>query len=307
MPIHHLSCGRLRLTAGRAGMAGGDLVSHCLLLEGVEGLVLIDTGLGLNDVAAGKQRLHPLAMISEHRIEVSETAIGQVQNLGFEASDVRHIVLTHLDFDTAGGVADFPQAQVHVHAREFEAAQRRDSPLAKYRYRPGWGSWKRRLHAYPPGKRRWFGLEGAQELGLAGHTLMLIPLPGHTAGHCGVAIRNEHGGWLLLAGDAYFHHAQTPSSAFDKPACPPRLALYQRLSGTDHGLRRATLQTLRRIKVEHGGAVRIFCSRDPMELELMRRTQEYGGALQPRAGLDDTVPRKAGSTSKGRGREPSLP
>jgi metal-dependent hydrolase (beta-lactamase superfamily II) len=31
------------------------------------------------------------------------TAIDQLERLGFSARDVRHIVLTHLDFDHAGG------------------------------------------------------------------------------------------------------------------------------------------------------------------------------------------------------------
>jgi glyoxylase-like metal-dependent hydrolase (beta-lactamase superfamily II) len=36
----------------------------------------------------------------------------QVQRLGFDPRDVRHIVLTHLDFDHAGGLDDFPHATV---------------------------------------------------------------------------------------------------------------------------------------------------------------------------------------------------
>jgi len=33
-------------------------------------------------------------------------------------------VLTHIDFDHAGGLPDFPQAKIHVHANEKNAAQR---------------------------------------------------------------------------------------------------------------------------------------------------------------------------------------
>ncbi len=33
---------------------------------------------------------------------------------------MRHIVLTHLDVDHAGGLPDFPDARVHVFAREHE-------------------------------------------------------------------------------------------------------------------------------------------------------------------------------------------
>ena len=37
---------------------------------------------------------------------------------------VGHIVMTHLHFDHAGGLPDFPGAHVHVHRREVEAMRR---------------------------------------------------------------------------------------------------------------------------------------------------------------------------------------
>ena len=37
--------------------------------------------------------------------------------------DAGTIVLTHLDLDHAGGLADFPQATVHVSATELRALQ----------------------------------------------------------------------------------------------------------------------------------------------------------------------------------------
>ena len=51
-----------------------------------------------------------------------ETARVQVRNLGFDPEDVRHIVVTHLDLDHAGGLGDFPEAQVHIFEPEYRAA-----------------------------------------------------------------------------------------------------------------------------------------------------------------------------------------
>lgn len=51
-----------------------------------------------------------------------ETAIRQVERLGYTADDVRHIILTHLDIDHSGGLSDFPAAQVHVLQAEIDAA-----------------------------------------------------------------------------------------------------------------------------------------------------------------------------------------
>ena len=54
---------------------------------------------------------------------IEETAIYQVEKLGFSRNDVRHIILTHLHNDHAGGLRDFPHAKVHVHKLEYEAIQ----------------------------------------------------------------------------------------------------------------------------------------------------------------------------------------
>ena len=55
-------------------------------------------------------------------MRAEETAAHQIAALGYSLDEVRHIVLTHLDLDHAGGMADFPRAQVHVLAAEHNAA-----------------------------------------------------------------------------------------------------------------------------------------------------------------------------------------
>lgn len=57
----------------------------------------------------------------------------QLEQLGFSARDVRHIVLTHLDFDHAGGL---PEATVHVMQSEIATARDRGGFIASNRYRP---------------------------------------------------------------------------------------------------------------------------------------------------------------------------
>ena len=63
---------------------------------------------------------------------MQETAKSQIQAMGYSPRDVRHIVLTHLDFDHAGRIEDFPHARVHVMERELESASRhRDGFIAR--------------------------------------------------------------------------------------------------------------------------------------------------------------------------------
>ena len=133
--------------------------------------------------------------------------VRQVKALGFSPDEVRHVLLTHLDRDHAGGVPDFPKAKVHVHRKEYDMAVTHQvtPPAGRYittqwKHGPDWA-------IYGEGGEDWFGFEGVRALGDHEPDILMIPLPGHTLGHCGIAVRDKDR-WLLHAGDAYFHHAQ---------------------------------------------------------------------------------------------------
>lgn len=129
MKIHHLNCGSLcprggALLGGKGGpWAVAPMCCHCLLIEGEDGFILVDSGLGVEDVADPGRLGVLFNALARPRLQVAETALRQIADLGFRIDDVRHIVPTHLDFDHAGGLADFPAATVHVHAVELRAAK----------------------------------------------------------------------------------------------------------------------------------------------------------------------------------------
>ena len=126
--------------------------------------MLVDTGFGLRDVKT-PQRLSAFFRIANRiRLRKSDTALRQIEGLGFTAADVRQIVLTHLDFDHAGGIEDFPNAMVHVFGAEPAAAESRTSWLEGRRYRPA--QWDQDVHwqAYTPEGERWFGFSCVREL-----------------------------------------------------------------------------------------------------------------------------------------------
>lgn len=86
-----------------------EIVCHCLLVETDRGLVLIDTGFGLQDYLHMQQRLGSLVKrLGKIEPNLEFSAIQQIQKLGFHPKDVQHIFVTHLDFDHAGGISDFP-------------------------------------------------------------------------------------------------------------------------------------------------------------------------------------------------------
>src|SRR2546427_682387 len=60
---------------------------------------------------------------------------------------------------------------------------------------------------YGEGGEDWFGFKGVRALGDHEPNILMIPLPGHTLGHCGIAVRGKDK-WLLHAGDSYLFHRQ---------------------------------------------------------------------------------------------------
>ncbi len=240
------------------------LVCHCLLVETEQGLVLIDTGFGLRDIEAPYSRLSPFFIYFNNiQFDHKYTAVNQLRQLGFCANDVRHIVLTHLDFDHAGGLEDFPEATVHVMQSEKEATLDRRGFIASRRYRPGQWDEVKRWKYYSAGGEPWFGFEAVRDLDGLPPEILLIPLIGHTRGHAGVAIDTQEG-WLLNAGDAYFYRHEIGSP---KRRCTPGLRAYQWMMEVDRKSRIYNQQRLHALSLERSKDVRLFCSHDAVEFE----------------------------------------
>ena len=287
MRVHHLNCVTMcpvggRLMDGRRRPKGvpAALVCHTLLLETDQGLVLVDTGFGLEDVRDPRPRLSPFFLKMNRPVLNEEmTAVRQLERLGFKPEDVRHIVLTHLDFDHAGGLDDFPTARVHVMAAEAEAAVAQATWLDRRRFRPRQWSTQPHWVQYPMPRgegERWFGFECVRELAGLPPEILLVPLVGHTLGHTGVAVRLSDG-WLLHAGDAYFHHEEMNPH---RSRCTPGLWAYQELMQKDGRLRKLNQERLRELVRRHDRDVRVFCAHDAVEFE---RLEEESRAQEPHA------------------------
>lgn len=266
LKVHHLNCGTL-CPVSRALFNGsgaltepGHLVCHCLLIESNEGLILVDTGLGRDDVKRG-QVSWLMDLFAPPRYDLRETAWDQVRQLGFSPKDVRHIILTHLDLDHAGGLGDFPHAKVHLHRQEFRAAQTGFVESMRYLQR----QWQHKVQwqTYEPLGENWFGFQAVRPLVGLPPDILLIPLPGHTQGHSGVAIQTEEG-WLLHAGDAYFDRRQLEAPL---PRCAPALLLLQLLESRNHLLWAVNLQRLSYLANSRPDEVRLICSHDVSEYE----------------------------------------
>ncbi|GAB2979857.1 MBL fold metallo-hydrolase [Nocardioides montaniterrae] len=250
MPIHHLNCATMR------PRLAPPLVAHVLLVERPEGLLLVDTGIGTADVADPRRLGRPFVLATGAALDPSEPAVVQLAARGYSAADVTDIAVTHLDLDHAGGLGDFPNARVHVHAKELAAAKH-PTLREKARYiQAQWAHhplWVEHREGDPDGQG-WFGFASATVLG---EDVVMIPLPGHTRGHSGIAVRREDGTWLLHAGDAYFGgHQMDPS-----PSCPKALTAFQVVMAVDNQQRRANLERLHELAQGHP-EVTVFCAHD---------------------------------------------
>jgi glyoxylase-like metal-dependent hydrolase (beta-lactamase superfamily II) len=171
----------------------------CLLVDTDQGPVLVDTGLGLHDHESPSRLVRFFGTVFGIHDAPEETAARQVARLGIDPQDIRHIVLTHLHFDHAGGLPDFPWAQVHLHRWEYEALQHPKTWIERFAYdrldfvhQPHWV-------LYEHAADKWFDFD-AIRLPFSPR-MFLIPLFGHTSGQCGVAIQDGDG-WLFQAADA---------------------------------------------------------------------------------------------------------
>ncbi|MDB4955398.1 MAG: fold metallo-hydrolase [Myxococcales bacterium] len=268
--VHHLNCATMCPLAGfligqDTGWRRGKMVAHCLLIETErDGLVLVDTGLGTDDVAGRTGLSRTFKRLFGPALDHQETALAQVEALGLSPAEVRHIVVTHLDLDHAGGIPDFPNAKVHLHAREHGAAMMRTSFKEKERYLRAHWQHGPKWELYTEDGETWRGLPAVTRLRGLDADIGLVPMHGHTRGHSAIIVRSGDR-WLVHAGDAYFHRNSVEGSA------PPPIgfAAFERAMQMDPAARRASLAALRQIRESYPD-VDMFCAHSDAEYDAIR-------------------------------------
>jgi glyoxylase-like metal-dependent hydrolase (beta-lactamase superfamily II) len=197
LQIHHLNCAEIQ-SAASAGAIG-----HCLLLEYENVLILVDAGIGLLDIAQKDTRLgEDLIQAVGFILNEEQTAYNQILKPGLDPDKVKHCVVSHPDLDHIGGIADFPGITLHVPQEEYD-----NFKSGNKRYLPRQISSVQKINTYSSSGFTWKGLEARKvKLGIDTE-IYLVPLFGHTYGHCGVAIKNETR-WLFYIGDAYYYRLE---------------------------------------------------------------------------------------------------
>jgi len=179
-----------------------------------QGVVLFDSGLGseFEQQSQGSWLNRLFRRLLPHHLANGETAVEQLKRFRIEPERVKAIVLSHLHFDHAGGLRDFPNAMVYVNRAELASAT--GSPwLARLRgvMTEQLAGVKFRPVEYRTGTS--FGpFEASYDL-FGDGSLLLLSTPGHTPGHQSLLVTVGSGKQVLLTGDAVWVTAN-----YEKPS-----------------------------------------------------------------------------------------
>lgn len=231
--IFHLNCVQI------VSPINDNVCGHCLLVKENDRLVLIDTGIGLLDTKNPNERIgQQLVELVGYRFDENRTAIRQIERLGFNPANVTDCIISHLDNDHIGGLADFPAARVHVSAEEMANFISGNSRYLKLplEHNPI-------IKTYASTNADWFGFE-ARRVDLNMKTeFLLIPLFGHTLGHCGIALKIS-GKWLFYIGDAYYMKIELNNELHP-------VNELAKMRADDNDMRIASLNKIRKLVNEH--------------------------------------------------------
>jgi len=193
--IHALSAGAM--TSPLGGFLEGEhgRITYPVLVFVIEhpnGLIVVDSGLH-PDLADDPSRLGPLAgSFQVHLPDDGSAAVGHALELaGFDPGAVDDLVLTHLHFDHAGGVAQLPNARLVVQRREW-VSRNDERSVAAGAYRPD---------DFDLGHDR-LEVDGDHDL-FGDGTVTLLLTDGHTAGHQSVRVRAASGEFVLCGDCCY--------------------------------------------------------------------------------------------------------
>lgn len=180
------------------------------LIEKDGELILFDTGMGgrINDEMKPLKYRHnwffnKFVMKTEFD-PGRDPVVKQLPRLGLDPNSVRHIILSHLHWDHAGGIHDFPNAEIIVGKKEWEAATAKNSHRHAYireqyeRIDPS----RLRLISTVSGKKCLTFPDSCDVFGDGG--FVMIDLPGHTEGLMGLLLTMPSGRRFLLGGDSFY-------------------------------------------------------------------------------------------------------
>jgi N-acyl homoserine lactone hydrolase len=169
-----------------------DIPYFFYLIQHERGNVLFDSGAHPLLATDPRERLGDEADNWEIVMSPDDGAADRLATVGLDASDITHVVQSHLHYDHAGGLCFFTHAPVYVQRDELAFA------YAPPVYQAG--LYLRADFDLPD--VRWQELDGEHDIFGDGR-LVVVPTPGHSAGHQSLIVRLESQTVILVADAAY--------------------------------------------------------------------------------------------------------
>jgi len=234
--------------------------TNCLAIESDIGVILIDTGPSIKSPQkTGTNKFYQNLKLKANR---PSPLSRRLATLDIDTDSVKHIVLTHLDLAQTQAIEEFPNATAHVFGSEYIAAMAPATQREKNRY-----AHLKNLNSHPRWKvhqvqgSQWFGFDAIQIFEELGDHIQLIPLVGHTWGHCGVSIKKGQDNWIFHTGDAFFHQRELRLA---NPNAPWRIKLARYLATADQDSFFFNQERIRKLIQDKPSQIELQCSRfDP--------------------------------------------
>ena len=165
------------------------LASPCYLIQHAKGNLLWDTGLA-DELIHNKDGIE--VMEGAFKMSVTKTLASQLAEINVKPSEIDYLTFSHLHNDHTGNAKYFTNAKWLMQKPEHIAAYHQDAQ--KYGYHP---------HDYKP-------LKGVKITDLSGQhdlfgdgSVIIVPTPGHSAGHQSLFVDLPNTGPVVLSGDLY--------------------------------------------------------------------------------------------------------
>lgn len=186
------------LFRGGSWFQGRPLTFPAILVEHPKGDLLIDAGLG-PEIDHQFDEEMPFLLKPLMAFDPGPDPRSALQTAGFDPDRIRHILLTHLHWDHAGGIESFPKAQIwHPEEGLLEARTLAPEDSAYFREQFDDPDIQWSFHDFPDGPyenfHRSFDFYGDG-------SIVLVPLAGHTATSLGVFLNLRDGRRFLFSGD----------------------------------------------------------------------------------------------------------
>ena len=174
---------------------------YCTVIEHLEGLIMIDTGIPAtaNDPVYFPPHIRLLQRSAPFQITPEQEIGPQMRARGLDPRDVRWVISTHLHQDHDGGMDYFPNAEFLIGRKEWEAGAGWGGRMNGY-FNWRWAKITPRLVDFTDDAYRSFERsEAVTRLG----DIRLVPTPGHSKGHLSVVV--EQGDHIVfVAGDSAY-------------------------------------------------------------------------------------------------------